>query len=60
MIKNQYPTPAVNQVINFDALFQEFDGHNIYGLEYILDDLVSTSAENTSGKPVIDWFGLYS
>jgi len=60
MFKNQSPKPAVNQEINFDALYQEFDGHNIYGLEYILDDLVATSAESSAGKSAIDWFGLYS
>lgn len=44
-----------------ETLFQEFNGNNIYGLEFILDELVEKKGITQSEKndsASIDWFGL--
>lgn len=50
------------KVINqFDALCQDFDGRNFYGLEYVLEDFFqnTTVKKPVSAHPAFDWFGLY-
>jgi hypothetical protein len=43
-----------------ETLFQEFEGHSIYGLELILDELYDKSRHESAKKDAdpVDWFGL--
>ncbi|MGR9051863.1 MAG: hypothetical protein ACU84J_04380 [Gammaproteobacteria bacterium] len=44
-----------------DVLFQDFDGHSIYGVELVLDELgerTKTTAMKKNNDDV-DWFGLW-
>ena len=57
---NENETADINNNALLDALSQEFNGGNFYGLEYVLEDVFQWSV--TKPVPVcpnIDWFGLY-
>ena len=45
----------------WETLFQEFEGHSIYGLEFILDELYEKTRHDPAKKDAdtIDWFGLW-
>lgn len=52
-----------NDILNFvDTIVDEFDGQDIYGLEFVVDDLKHyepSSAElETEVSADFDWFGL--
>lgn len=52
----------MNTIIEVNDLFeqidQEFNGQDVYGLQYILDDLLPDYVDQTQEKPLIDWYGL--
>jgi len=43
-----------------ETTLSEFNGHSIYGLEFILDDFYNKTKDTSSKKDTsnIDWFGL--
>jgi len=49
-----------NQSNIVEATLSEFNGHNIYGLELILDDFYKKPTETAEIKDTskVDWFGL--
>ncbi len=42
----------------FEQIDQEFNDQDVYGLQYILDDLLPDYVDQTQEKPSIDWYGL--
>ena len=47
-----------DQQENFDQLFREFNCTTVYGVEYIIDDLLSENMTNFTDTSRSDWFGL--
>lgn len=57
---NTSKSPDNSQNNSFDALCEEFDGANFYGLEYILEEFFQNKTDDhtVSNRYPIDWFGL--
>ncbi len=42
----------------FEQIDQEFNEQEIYGVQYILNDLLPDYVDQTQEKSLIDWYGL--
>ena len=60
MVKKMHTQKNKCRLNIVESFSQEFNGHDFYGLEFILDELYDETENNLQKKNTakVDWFGL--